>query len=180
MVAQSHPFLTAKLLDFNSRVKICFFEVSENHKGVMAEEYFCFDSKAFECCTGNICWQVLTATLRPEFIIYPRRKTQATTSLYILRRCRLQAVKNATKPFKMLLTARKTLEKRSFQRARHIEGGGVAALALLRVEIAGDMLLKINCTRSISPSIAFSASIRMRWTICSGKHTNAHAAAKIG
>jgi hypothetical protein len=47
-----------------------------------------------------------------------------------------------------------TLKKILFQKARHNEGGGVAALALLMVEIAGHMLAKMNCIRSVSPSIA--------------------------
>lgn len=43
----------------------------------------------------------------------------------MLSRCLLQAVKKATKPFKMLLTARKTWEKRSFQSERHMETSDV-------------------------------------------------------
>jgi hypothetical protein len=73
-----------------------------------------------------------------------------------------------------------TLENISFHRARHNEGGGVAALALLMVEIAGDMLAKMNCTRSVSPSIALSANMRNKRTACSGRDTTAQSAAKIG
>lgn len=58
----------------------------------------------------------------------------------MLRRCLLQAVKKATKPFKMLLTARNTWEKRSFHRLRHIETSDELTVVLVAEAIRKTLL----------------------------------------